>query len=318
MNSFVAKHRSEINGVLQCFDRIILRGHLPIAGVGYFATWLYSKQIALNMRELSDGWWNFKHAAPWFAETLKAHARALAEKAGRTYRHLSRPEPMEENARQLAQRDGITEGLVCVYGAMETCRTFRVQYGEHGPKVRPDHRVCLVIYFYWMDREFGLMHVKLQTWFPFTVQVYVNGHEWLARKLAARGITFEKHDNAFVELADVEKASECAAGVLAARLAQTARSPGRPGQSFTERLAGRTELLLGDRPGRVFYRRAVHGQEGAGLIASVSVPARRGLFWRGTGDDVFGTEVSRDIQGGSANALASTRAWCSGQALGQE
>ena len=36
MNSFVAKHRSEINGVLQCFDRIILRGHLPIAGVGYF------------------------------------------------------------------------------------------------------------------------------------------------------------------------------------------------------------------------------------------------------------------------------------------
>ena len=86
------------------------------------------------MRELPDGWWNFKHAAPWFAETLKAHAPHLAEKAGRTYRHLSRPEPMEENARLLAQQDGITEGLVCVYGAMETCRTFRVQYGEHGPK----------------------------------------------------------------------------------------------------------------------------------------------------------------------------------------
>ena len=27
------------------------------------------------------------------------------------------------------------------------------------------------------------MHIKLQTWFPFTVQVYVNGHDWLARKL---------------------------------------------------------------------------------------------------------------------------------------
>ena len=43
-----------------------------------------------------------------------------------------------------------------------------------------------------------------------------------------------------------------------------------------------------------------------------------GLFWHGTGDDVFGTEVSRDIQGGSANALASARAGRSGQALGQE
>ena len=121
---------------------------------------------------------------------------------------LTAPERMEENARETAQRDGISEGLVCVYGAMETCRTFRVQYHKNGPKVRPDRRVCLVIYFYWMDREFGLMHVKLQTWFPFTVQVYVNGHEWLARKLAARGIAFEKFDNAFVELADAEKASE--------------------------------------------------------------------------------------------------------------
>ena len=120
-------------------------------------------------------------------------SRAGRAEQDRPYRHLPRAERMEENARELAQRDGITEGLVCVYGAMETCRTFRVHYGEGRPKLRPDQRVCLVIYFYWMDREFGLMHVKLQTWFPFTVQVYLNGHEWLARKLAARGIAFEKH-----------------------------------------------------------------------------------------------------------------------------
>ena len=61
MNSFVAKHRPEINGVLECFDRVILRGHLPIAR-GLFSTWLFSKQIALNMRQLSDGWWNFRNA----------------------------------------------------------------------------------------------------------------------------------------------------------------------------------------------------------------------------------------------------------------
>jgi hypothetical protein len=60
-----------------------------------------------------------------------------------------------------------------------------------------------------MDREFGLMHLKLQTWFPFTVQVYVNGHEWLARKLQRERIAFEKVDNAFVKLADVAKAQQC-------------------------------------------------------------------------------------------------------------
>jgi hypothetical protein len=38
-----------------------------------------------------------------------------------------------------------------------------------------------------MDREFGLIHVGLQTWCPLQLQVYVNGHEWLARKLAQHG-----------------------------------------------------------------------------------------------------------------------------------
>jgi hypothetical protein len=210
VNSFVAKYRPQINGSLECFDRLILRGHLPMAGTGYFLRWLSSKQIALNLNQLQEGWWNFKDAAPWFAETLKNHAHALAAQSGRPYRHLVRAERMEENARKLAQQDGITDGLVCVYGVLETCRTFRVHYGEGRPQVRPGQRVCLVVYFYWMDREFGLMHLKLQTWFPFTVQVYLNGHEWLARKLATRGIAFEKIDNAFIELADAEQANECA------------------------------------------------------------------------------------------------------------
>ncbi len=141
---------------------------------------------------------------------------------------------MEDNARELARQDGITDGLVCAYGAMENCRTFRVQYSDDGPKVRSDQRVCLVIYFYWMDCEFGLMHVKIQTWFPFTMQVYVNGHEWLAR-LTARGIAFEKHDNGFDDLAHVAKANDCPPGFWR-----------REWASLLYRLAGRVNPLLKD------------------------------------------------------------------------
>jgi hypothetical protein len=212
VESFLAKHGNSISGILECFDRVILRGHLPIAGAGYFATWLFSKQISINPQPLEPGWRSFKKVVPWFAEQVKRHAQALAAAAQRPYRHLSSHEPMEENARAMAQRDGITEGLVCVYGTMETCRTFRVRYTEGGPKARPDRRVCLVLYFYYMDREFGLMHVKIQSWFPFTVQVYVNGHEYLARKLTGDGIDFQKVDNAFVRLADGERAQQHARG----------------------------------------------------------------------------------------------------------
>ena len=212
MNAFLAKHQASISGVLSCFDRVIMRGHLPLSAVGYFSTWLYSKKISINAQPPEPGWRTFKEMAPLFAEQLKAHARRMAADAGRPYKHLPSHERMEESARKSAEQDGVAEGLVCAYGAMETCRTYRVRYSDQGPKVGPDRRVSLVLYFYFMDREFGLMHVKIQTWFPFTVQVYVNGHEYLARKLAGQGIAFKKVDNAFVWLADAERAEKCAQG----------------------------------------------------------------------------------------------------------
>jgi len=159
-----------------------------------------------------EGWWIFKEAASWFSGKLKEHAKRVAVQAQRPYVHLTSPRPMEEEARALAQRDGIEEGLVCIFGKNETCRTYRVCYGQGRPQVRPDLRVCLVLYCYWMDREFGLLHIKLRTWFPFSVQVYVNGHEWLARKLAKVGIDFCKRDNAFTWLEDAERAARLASG----------------------------------------------------------------------------------------------------------
>ena len=235
MKSFITRHGENIHGILECFDRVILRGHLPMAGLGYFLTWLHSKRICLKLKQLPDGWWNFKEAAPWFAEKLKVHAQAEAIAAGRPYRHLASDERMEENARALADQDGITDSLVCAYGTLENCHTVRVRYGERGPDLGTNVRRCLVLYYYLMDREFGLLHVKLQTWFPFTMQVYVNGHEWLARKLASQGIAVRKVDNAFVWLADPQRAQQGAAGFWR-----------RNWPKFFGRLAGPFNPLLAD------------------------------------------------------------------------
>jgi hypothetical protein len=114
VQSFIIKHAGKINGILECFDRVILRGHLPIAAPGYFSTWLYSKQIALNLKDPPEGWWNFKAAAPALAEKLKAHAKALAAAAGRPYTHLPAHERMEDNARAMVEKEGLGSGLVCI------------------------------------------------------------------------------------------------------------------------------------------------------------------------------------------------------------
>ena len=71
-------------------------------------------------------------------------------------------------------------------------------------------RKCLILYYYFMDRDFGLIHVRLQTWFPLQLQVYVNGHEWLARKLAQHGMRYTKHDNAFLWVEDFARAQRFA------------------------------------------------------------------------------------------------------------
>jgi len=119
VKSFVAKHAEKIKGVLECFDRVIIRGHLPLAAPGYFSTWLYSKRISLNLKEPPAGWWNFKEVAPCLAEGLKAYAQSFAKAAGRPYQHLpTHDQKMEESARALAEADGIEEGLEIKYLCM--------------------------------------------------------------------------------------------------------------------------------------------------------------------------------------------------------
>ena len=62
-----------------------------------------------------------------------------------------------------------------------------------------------------MDRDLGLIHVRVQTWFPLQIQVYLNGHEWLARKLSKRGIRCTKLDNVFAWTEDLPQAQRLSA-----------------------------------------------------------------------------------------------------------
>jgi hypothetical protein len=67
---------------------------------------------------------------------------------------------------------------------------------------------CLHHYFYLQDPDFGRMHVRLQTWFPFNVHIGINGREWLARQLDKEGIGYRRRDNTFVAVDDVQRAQE--------------------------------------------------------------------------------------------------------------
>ena len=46
----------------------------------------------------------------------------------------------------------------------------------------------------------------MQTWFPFAIQICLNGREWLARQLDSLGVSYERLDNCFLEVADWQQA----------------------------------------------------------------------------------------------------------------
>jgi hypothetical protein len=197
MRDFIERNRSKIKGVLSCFDRLLFRGYLPVQTGSGMASFLFREHV--QCRSLKD--FLIEHS-----QKLRGHAEQMAADAGRPFEYLEKKMPMERRAREIAERDGIAEGLVCIFRVLQPCRSFSFKFKKGGDYVQSARRKCLHLYYYFMDLRFGLIHVKIQTWFPMTMQVYVNGQEWLARKLTANGIRFAKLDNVFIEVEDLERA----------------------------------------------------------------------------------------------------------------
>jgi len=52
------------------------------------------------------------------------------------------------------------------------------------------------------------MNIRLQTWFPYHIQICLNGREWLRRALEKEGIKFFAHGNKFLYTEDYQKAQQ--------------------------------------------------------------------------------------------------------------
>src|SRR5215468_3318729 len=81
MTTFESVHESRVVGKLVAIDRLILKGHLNgWMPKGAFARFLLLQSVLLV---------GFKAYSMWVTEQLKAHALALAAKAGRTCQYLA-------------------------------------------------------------------------------------------------------------------------------------------------------------------------------------------------------------------------------------
>jgi hypothetical protein len=233
MKSFVDRHGGSITGVINTFDRMIFKGHLN----GFFPEGAFGRYLSRRGILLKDA------GAFFEAETqrIRDHVVSIAAAAERPVEYLAGASThrsgtsKQARARALAERDGVAEGLVRVLSVLEPCRSFTVAGNRETKRLEVVHRPRkgLHYYPYLIDPEFGWMHVRLQTWAPYEIQVYVNGREWLARQLDAAGSGYQRSDN---KITAVEDAAAVAA--LCQRFAHTDWPP------FLERQAALVNPLL--------------------------------------------------------------------------
>ncbi len=123
------------------------------------------------------------------SEQLKLASCEQAKRQGRPILYLASAKTDKEKvAKQIAEKDGIKEGLICILTAVEPCQSYELFRNRKEKKLdlQPRIRKCLFLYHYWIDAVFGFMNPRIQSWFLFSIQICLNGREWLGRQMDRR------------------------------------------------------------------------------------------------------------------------------------
>lgn len=197
--------KEKIKGVLSTFDRMIIKGYsFQLCSEKLMGYFLSHNNILLK---------DFGEYAEKVTKSLCEHIENIAKVNDRPYQFLyGNDNDKVELARKILEEKPVDEGLICILSNIEVCSTMNVIKNGKTKKLelKWGPRKCKYYYLYYLDKDFGFMHIKIQSWFPFMVQIYINGHEWLKQRLMEENITFEMYNNSFSYIEDIPRAQEIA------------------------------------------------------------------------------------------------------------
>jgi len=200
MKTFLQRFAGIVLGVLSGFDRLVLKGKLcALYAPEGMNVYLDANKI---LRKDFD-----KHTRQVTEKVLQASIAST--KALDRFEYLNSTNiDKDQVARGYAAKYQVQQGLVCVLQCVEPCWSFALESQNNRLTVQGKQRKCSHLYHYFIDPQFGWMYVRLQTWFPFEMQVYVNGREWLARMMDRQGLHYRRSDNKILQVEDWQRAQE--------------------------------------------------------------------------------------------------------------
>ncbi len=201
--NILEQQKKNIKGFLSGFDRIIINGfNRQLNNSRQFLFYLIQNDCQLK---------DFKPFAEEHTKALCEHIDKIVKNENRpTYYVQSSKVNKDEIARNLYKENPIDKGLVCAISTMEVCDTMTVKGNKQTQKLEITRRStkCKYYYLYMIDEDFGWMYFKIQTWFPFNVQIYINGREYICTQLDKEGINYERYNNSLVDIENLERTQE--------------------------------------------------------------------------------------------------------------
>lgn len=199
MKFFLQRFGALVLGVLHGFDRLRFRGSKRLLCYPAGVLSLLS-QLRVRLVDYKE------HYAKDTTIALCRSIETQAKEAG-LYRYLNNcQEEKEEVALRMAAEQGRRQGLIAVLGCVEPCQIVQVRGNPETKKLEPRIELgrCLHYYHYYLDPKYGLRYTRLQSWFPFTMHVGLNGRDWLARQMTNAGLAYVQKDNTFTWVQDWE------------------------------------------------------------------------------------------------------------------
>jgi hypothetical protein len=139
------------------------------------------------------------------SQRVKQESIGALEKQGLPTPFLRNPSADKEAlARESAEKQKVESGPVCALSTVEPSPTFEHRGTHMVHRLKP----CQVVYHYQIHPQVGWMYARIQTWFPFHIQVGLNGREWLARQMDKAAVKYRQQGNCFVWIEDYQEAQK--------------------------------------------------------------------------------------------------------------
>ncbi|MDE5553267.1 MAG: hypothetical protein K2I67_01825 [Malacoplasma sp.] len=214
--NIIEQNSEKINGVLETFDRMIINGYLlNLCNYRQFLYYLIQNNIKLK---------DFDKFALNQTESLCKNIESYVKDNNAEINYLNSGKiNKDEFARNIFEKKEDKNGLITALSTVEICNTMTVKPNHETEKLEVTSRPtkCKYYYFYYNDAEFGWMYLKIQTWFPYNVQIYINGREYLSKIFDKENIKYEMYNNSFSYIDNFDKAQELADGILNKKLSDS-------------------------------------------------------------------------------------------------